>query len=439
MKHLLTIIILVSIGTSCTVSEPIETISSITQLSDYQSFVNKINNTGYLDSLKNRKVDEITFWDNQVVQKGDVFLYNEKIGKLLAEKFEITGDINDIRLSNKHFLKAAKQTSGNYKSSMLLSLSSNHIKLHQFEKAKQRSTEAYHLAHNKTGPALMVYDAILELGDYDYAQQIMEQYSDLNSFDYLVRFGKYMDHTGDLDAAIIATESAYEKVKLSQKSNRNWILTHLADMYGHDGRIQKSYETYLEVLRKNPSNLHALKGIAWIAFSHDRDYNAAYKILNVIKQSTSLPDAYLWMAEVAEAENKMNKKQEYIRAFKREVTHQNLNDLYSIYIADLLLENKSSRDQALHIAEIENKKRKTPETFTLLAKAHNALGHRDITLQILEKHVIGYSFEPSILFHCGMMLLENGDEKRGKRMLEDAKEAAFELGPAVMQKIESMI
>jgi hypothetical protein len=43
------------------------------------------------------------------------------------------------------------------------------------------------------------------------------------------------------------------------------------------GRIQESYDSYLKTLAIDPNYSYALKGIAWIVFSHERNTKEAKK------------------------------------------------------------------------------------------------------------------------------------------------------------------
>ena len=50
-----------------------------------------------------------------------------------------------------------------------------------------------------------------------------------------------------------------------------WTFSNLGDLNGHAGNIKTSYDYYLKTLAVDPNNSYALKGIAWIAFSHEKN------------------------------------------------------------------------------------------------------------------------------------------------------------------------
>jgi hypothetical protein len=49
------------------------------------------------------------------------------------------------------------------------------------------------------------------------------------------------------------------------------------------GRIQESYDSYLKTLAIDPNYSYALKGIAWIVFSHERNTKEAKRIVEAIE------------------------------------------------------------------------------------------------------------------------------------------------------------
>ncbi len=53
---------------------------------------------------------------------------------------------------------------------------------------------------------------------------------------------------------------------------------------------------------KDPHYYHALKGIAWLAFSHDKDVANARKIIAYLQQRHPVPDYELLLSQMAAVE-----------------------------------------------------------------------------------------------------------------------------------------
>src|SRR5205823_11451784 len=164
-------------------------------------------------------------------------------------------------------------------------------------------------------------DVSIELGDLSLAKRSLAQIEDKNDFDCLIREAKLLDRQGDLPGAIAKMGKAAEQVK---SSNNNklfaWAETNLADMYGHDNRYSDAYHCYLEVLKKDPEDLYALKGIAWLAFSHDKNVSAAKRILNYLSNVHPVPDYDLMLAKIADYEKNSSAKKKLLDKFLSEVS-----------------------------------------------------------------------------------------------------------------------
>jgi len=282
----------------------------------------------------------------------------------------------------------------------------------------------------------MMYDAYMELGMYDQAAHVMSTQRKYESFDYLVRYSKYLDHTGNLDSAIIVMENANQLVKDKHENNYLWSLASLGDMYGHQGDIQRSYDTYLKVLAINPHDHHVLKGIGYIAYAHDNKLQEAKQIFRAIDNQTKLPDQKLLLADIALLEGSQAEYEQLIEDFRMVAEADPYQDMYKKYLLEIYLEDEGKKDELVSIAEREIEHRATPMTYQLLARAKLANGAVDEAAQLINDHVIGKSFEPELVYNSGIILLEHGDFKNARMLLNEAKEASFELGPLVSKNIE---
>lgn len=430
-------IFIVGLFSSCDQSEISR--EPIVQTKVIKDILVKIDQEQILNTQKEKIEEEITFWKSKEEAQKGAFLYSEKIGHLYAELFKITGEVKNIIQSNEYFEKAANSTTGTRRANQLLALSSNSVKLHRFQDALEYSTDAYHEAKNKYAPALMTFDAAMELGDYEYAGEILDQYKDEKSYDYLVRYAKYLDHKGDLENAIATMEKAFELVRNKNQELYLWTLSNLGDMYGHDGQIKKSYDTYVTVLEQDPTNLHVLKGIAWIAFVNDKNYGLAKDILYTVKSNTKLPDAELILADIAEVEGNKEAVQGYKDDFMSIALHPDYQHLYATYMAELYLDESDFHKMALDIAYEEVLSRPTPETYSLLAWAHYRIGNLDEANQIITENTIGKSYEPNVVYRSGVIMAATGNKKLGRKLLKEAIDARYELGPIIADDIKEKL
>lgn len=398
---------------------------------DYQHYFQ--NEKTEIDPLE-KKVD---LWKNKIREQPRGFTFYEKLGESYNELFETTGNVYYLNLADSCYKNSNNLTQGRWKVPSLLSLSSLAIKKHDFESAAQFAVQARELSSEKYGSLLMQFDAEMELGNYKMAKTILEKNTKVNSFDYLVRLSKYKDYEGDLDSAIFFMERAADMVKSYQKERILWVTANLGDMYGHAGRIRDSYRKYLEVLALDPTYDYALKGIAWIAYSNDKNTQAASEILTYLSKRTAMPDMHLSLAEIYEFESKTDLMNYHTDLFLEEAVKPKYFGMYNKYLIDIYLK-RGENEMALELAKEEVSKRPTPETYDWLAWAMFNQGMVEEAIVIYEDNIRGKTFEPDVFYHMGVVY-HASNRIEGKEFLNESLDSYYELGPLVTQEIKELL
>ncbi|MBL0740751.1 tetratricopeptide repeat protein [Chryseolinea lacunae] len=381
--------------------------------------------------------EEITFWKNKQQRTPDSETCRLRLAGLLSSRFMLTGDIEDVFVSDSLY-QSVLASSGNENASVHRALAANAITQHQFGEAYQQIQKALAIGEGKAASLFMLVDVNLELGDYDGAQRALNKIATRNLFPYIVRKAKIKDHEGDLDSAIVLMETALVKAK-DNASLLLWTQSNLADMYGHAGRVEEAYRLNLAILETNPDYDYALKGIAWIAFSHDHRYAEARSIALYINSKRATPDMHLLLAKIADAENNMEEKMKELRVFYSLATSPRYGDMYNKYLALVEVEEFSNPAKTIALAQREIHNRPTPQSYDLLAWGYYHDGKFAEALQVAEDFLVDKTFEPDVLYHLGMIYEANGQHGKGSDYLNRAKESSFELGPVVAKKIEKAL
>jgi tetratricopeptide (TPR) repeat protein len=400
--------------------------------------VNSTDYEMYLTSSPNQALakvnEELSFWKNRLAESPNSKTNLLRIAGLYSGRFQLNGEVEDLHRSDSIYnLILASTTLG--KDNIYRSLAANNVTKHEFRQARTNLQEALAIGDGKASSYLMLVDVNLELGDYPGAELILKSFTNKKSFAYLIRDAKIKDHQGDLDSAIILMEHAVDRIK-ENKSLFTWTMSNLGDMYGHASRISESYQAYLEVLKQDPDYDHALKGIAWIAFVHDRNTQEAKRILNFIDTRKATPDMHLMLAEIAEVENDAGEKKKQLELFTNEARNSKYGGMYNTYLAKLEAEEFSNPQTAISIAEQEIQNRPTPLSYDLLAWGLFHKGEYREALEIANKNVLNRTYEPVALYHMAMIYKSNGLEKEARNYFEQASESSFELGPTISKRIE---
>lgn len=438
MRHYIIATLVLSILYACS-SAKVQQSETITDYGDYQEALELYKDKSQRENELNRTTKQVTFWEGKLNQQPNGYTFYDKLAALRDEQFELTGKVSYLEMADVLYAKAIDLTAADRKSNYLLKRSANAVKLHQFQNALSYAEEAYPLAKEKYGAILMMYDAYMELGMYDQATHIMKTQTNYNSFDFLARYSKFLDYSGDLDSAIIVMENANDLVKNKNEDMYVWSLASLGDMYGHQGKIKKSYETYLKVLDIDPKNHHVLKGIGYIAYANDSKLEEAKQVFATIDNQTKLPDYKLLLADIALLEDSPEEYNKLITEFKGVAETSPYKNLYKKYLIELYLDEEDKIEEVITIAQNEINQRATPMTYQLLARAKMANGEIEEAAQLINEHVIGKSFEPDLVYNSGMILLEHGDLENAELLLKEAKDASFELGPLAMKNINESL
>ncbi len=397
---------------------------------DYNAYL-EIKNISYESAKKNN-----LFWLNRLAPDssgvGDLGPLAGTYGAL----FTITGDVSNLKNAEALYKKAYSISATN-KDGYARGLAQNYISQHRFKEAQQLLEDTYAGPTNKRETELQLFDAYMETGTYDKAFEALEKIKNTSDYHYLIRLAKWSDYRGDLDAAI----NYLEKAKTIAESGglkplKIWTYTNLGDFYGHAGRIDEAYNMYLQTLALEPDNAYAKKGIAWIAYSYEKDTKEANRILDTLLQSHKVPEYYLLKAEIAEFDGNYIVQKENLQLFEAAASNPDYGVMYNAYLIEYYA--NSNLKKALDIAQQEVLNRATPETYQLLALVQLRNGFNKKALSTIENFVEGKTEEPMALLHSAYVYKANGLDAKVAELKPKLEDAAFEIGPVLLKNVQQL-
>lgn len=407
--------------------------SKITNASDYNSYLNISENKNI--QLANTEID---FWQKKFDAAPNQTSYLSQLAGHYTSLFETTFEVNHLYKAEELLLQVNNDLNFS-EVGPIRSLAKNYITQHRFKEALILANKALKIGEGFKETQKLLFDVNMELGNYAEAKKNLTEFYNTEDFDYLIRMAKWNDHIGDLPTAISLMEKATKKAELNDnKTLKIWSYSNLGDMYGHAGRISDSYTFYLKTLKEDENNYYALKGIAWIAFSHEKNTKEANRIIDIIAKKHNSPDFKLLKAELAEFNKNEQEKDKYVQEYFSSLKDRNYGVMYNKYNAVLFADNKKDAVKALEIAYQEIKNRPTPESYDLLAWANYNLGNTKKALDICEKHIVNKSFEPEINYHLAEIYKANKMTDKIKPIKEDLLSSLYELGPNMKEKIEKL-
>jgi len=423
--YLLSIICLLAFLSSCKQEKN----NKVAQSADYESYLLPDQNPTALKAQK-----ELEFWTNKLEKSPTQYPYQSKIAGAHSTLFGQTGEVEHLTKAYEIYTGLVKKTKSKT-SSYLRALARNCISQHKFREALEHLSLAEKNGDQLRSTQKMLFDVHLELGNPEIGKNYLDKIANKKDFDYKIRQAKWMDHEGNLDEAIVQMERALAEAK--EKNNQGlilWSATNLGDFYGHAGRISDSYQQFLDALAIDPNNAYALKGIAWIAFSHDKNTEEAKRILKALNQRRDVPDYNLMLAEIAEYENNTEEQKKYTEQFLTKATNPQYGDMYNTYLAEL----EESPEAILKIAETEISNRPTPQSYALKAWGHYKNKDYKKALTVIEEKVENKTFEPAAQYKMAIIYKANDRKERTQALKAELGGSSYELGPVMGKKIGSL-
>jgi tetratricopeptide (TPR) repeat protein len=376
---------------------------------------------------------ELEFWQPRLGQNEMVAAM--QLSQLYSKRFQLSADINDLNLADSMAMRANDflrfQSASGFRA-----LASVAISRHEFKKAETWLDSAYQLGDERLKTLLMQFDVALERGNHLRARSILDSFSGNQGFDVLIRRSRWTDEVEmDLGRSIEFMEDALNGLDRSQVELYRWSLSMLGDMYGHSGRYKDSYEAYLKVLNEDPGYFHCVRGLAWLAFSHDRDPQLARQIVNWLKRHYYSPEPDLLLAEIATFEADALNASRHMTAFRNVLDRQPLwKSLFRPKLFDLAMDSLQL-SEALSIAQAEVEERPSPRSYSMAAYAFAMKGDKNKAGILVEQQIDGRSSEPDVMLRLSHIYQAIGDHKRAKVCLAEAIESGYELGPQFQESM----
>ncbi len=374
---------------------------------------------------------EYTFWASKFDKHPNQYPYLLKMATYKNRLFDCSGTFHYL-FSATAYLEEAKKLSFSSDVAVLQKLARNYIKMHRFCEAEDVLQIAADLGNKKRATKCIQFDVQMELGNYAAAELLLQDICKKVDFNAYIRKAKWEDHKGELDRAVFLMEQAMSIAKNSQnKTLLIWSYTNLADFYGHQNRIQKSYDHYLKALEIEPSNHYAKKGIAWINFAHDKNVEEALNIITAINEYYDSPQYDLLKGDIASyAQDDLAYAKNTKRFLNTVQKEQGLMHMYGPSVSEKLIEMDVIDLKALEIAKDEVSMRPIASSYALLAKVLHAMGEKEKAANIIIDKVYEKTFEPAPLLTAAEILKEN---QISNNIIAELKAelltATYELGP----------
>ncbi len=403
---------------------------------------NIIVESNYIDSLINNYTEpalavntaDIKFWSSRIDTAHPGFTNELKYSSLLATRFALKGNIQDLKSSDS-ILKVIAKTFNYKEAAPYTALVPRSISQHKFNEADTFLNKAKQIGIKPYDDGAYSFDVNFELGRYPLAIENLNSIKSNSDYGYEFRLSKLEHYKGNLDSAIKAMLNA-----ASLAGNNPPLiaaaLSNAADLYVHKGKLDKAYQLYKKSIASYSSDLHSIMGIGWIALVHDKNDSLAKKIFLFVSAKTQAPEPILKLSQTAELNNDSASMKKYAQQFAALTSNPLYGTMYNKYLIELYtgILNDPSKAEAVAANEIAN--RQTPQTYAWYVWCLYFNNKKDEAYKIYEANVSGKPLEGIELYWMGKFMKGLGKGYNANEFFKAAEKNKYDLSPSMMKDLD---
>lgn len=394
--------------------------------------------THYTKSSFDKQIgEELRFWKSRVDSNPDAYTPLVQYAGTLIQRFHSFGNMADLLVADS-ILNTLNKAFQETDAGLLRSLAALNITRHRFKAADACVQKALTIGSEKYASTLLFFDTRFELGFYTSAQKALHTCRSTNDYGYLFRLAKWKHFKGETDsaafymqkAALLAGASLY--LKQTAQSN-------LADLYLHEGKLEKAGELYIDNLLQNSSDFHSWQGVARLMLMHDNDYERAEKIFRFIGSNNQLPDALYNLVWVAEQKQDSFLAKKRAADFVSRATDSSYGGMYHKYLIELYTGILNDPFKAVAISEKEVNNRATPQTYAWWVWSLHKAGADAKAMELYKTYVSGKPLEALELFWMGKMMKDLGKQYNAVEFFKAADKNRFDLSPGKQLELKALL
>ena len=378
-----------------------------------------------LEKIVNADLD---FWQKRLDSTPGSYTALTRYAGDLTQKFHFYGDMQTL-LQADSILRLVNKESNEKEAGILRSLASLNITRHRFKEADSFVQKALVIGSEKYASVLLFFDTQFELGSYILADQALRSCAATNEFGYFFRLSKWKHLKGETDSAVYYMKKAAEWAGTSMMLKQT-ALSNMADLYMHEGQLQKANKLYVENLRQNAADFHSLQGLGRIALIKDNNIKAAEKIFLFIGSKNKLPDAIYNLEWMAEQKGDTLLQRKYAMEFAGKASETVYGGMYHKYLVELYTSVLPFPDKALAIAENELSNRSTPQTYAWYVWCLHKTNQDTKAMEVFKLKVSGKPLEALELYWMGKMMKDLGKKYNAGEFFKAADKNRYDLSPS---------
>lgn len=370
---------------------------------------------------------ELQFWKKRVDEQPGAYTALSRYAGTLVQRFHLSGNMADLAAADSIYHRLNK-TYGGKEAGLLRSMASLAITRHRFREADSLVQLALAIGSEKYSSVLLSFDTQFELGSYTLAERALNSCVSTNEYGYFFRLARWKHWLGETDSAVWYMQKAADWSGNSAYL-RQTALSNKADLYQHEGELEKAAVLYSNNLKQNPADYHSLRGLGRIMLVHDRNISKAEQVFRFIAAKNTLPDPFYDLVWVAEQQKDSLLQQQYAKNFAVKAEDSIYGNMYHKYLIELYTGILHQPGKAVAMAAQEVAGRPTPQTYAWLSWALFCNRDTGKAMEVYKKHVSGKPLEALELYWIGKMMKAAGKNYNAGEFFKAAAKNRYDLSP----------
>lgn len=364
----------------------------------------------------------ISNYEAQVRQSPDSFLLLRLLAAQYLRRFREVADVEDL-LRAEQAARRSLEIQPRFNGVAAMLLASTLLSQHRFQEALQVANAAQQAAPEDTAIASLHASILMELGDYDTAQQLLQTLIDESDDSGRGAVAaRYLELTGHLDLARQQMDSTLQELDAfytNPAEVRAWFHVRSGDLAFAVGNLAVSEQRYREALQLFPQDVAAFTGLARLYAGQHR-WQEALEAANQGIDHVPLVETLGYKADAQRALGDAKGASETEALIEVVGRLSKVKGIYDRALAVYYTEHGIHLSEALAIARREVAVRDDIYAEDTLAWAAAANGHWQEAQQASQQ-ATRYGTEDALLqFHRGMIALHSDDREEAIQRLTQA-------------------
>jgi len=428
MKNSIYLFFLTAITLSCTSNH---------QVIENKNFVDSLTHHFSIPKSVEIQEKDLAFWKNRIDPKFPGQVSESRYAGSLIGRFHEFGNIRDIDTAEK-ILKGINIHYNNSLASPYSALVSTSILRHRFSLADTFLQKAIHLGIGGFTRNTLSFDVDFETGKFSAAQFYLSQLRGHKDYAYYFRKSKWEHFNGNIDSAISSMNRAADLEK-DIPYLKGIALSNTADLYVHQGEMEKAGELYRNCIRLNSLDLHSILGLSWVLLEKDQNDSLALTLMNLGRKINALPDPLFRLYQYGQATQDTNLEKKYALEFEKMATDTLYGKMYNKYLIEMYTGILHRPDKAEILAKNELSNRAIPTTYAWYAYSLLRNHKPEQAYSLFKKYISGKPLESLELYYMGCLFQELNKGFNAHEFFKAADKNRFDLSPSFQRNLRKFL